>query len=115
MKISCQAKVEFDNVPRLRESLRSEAGDIVQEIARDLAAEATRRAPVLTGALAQSIDWERTGPMSAIVEAGDEAAAHVEYGTTRQEEQHYLMDQLDEWRRRLEERLGAVIERAGRG
>lgn len=67
------------------------ASAVVQKTAMDLEARAKQIVPVDTGLLKSSIQYQPADGLTAQVDVYAEYAEHVEFGTTRQRAQPYLI------------------------
>lgn len=78
-----QVRVVFNHLPAIAAQLPASAGTAVQETCNQLADTARSLAPVLTGALRDSITVEADGPTSGTVSATARHALYKEYGTAK--------------------------------
>lgn len=84
------------------------ASAVVQKTAMDLEARAKQIVPVDTGLLKSSIQHQRVDDLTAQVDVYAEYAGYVEFGTTRQAAQPYLVPAAEETRVEFIEELTQI-------
>lgn len=113
-----KTKIEgFDNwdnwIENLPEEIIQEARDFIATTAYKVESDAKWRCPVDTGRLEASITTEvGMGPMGLQAEVGTnvEYASHVEFGTSTQAAQPYLIPSFNKNTQKFGEQLRAIIE-----
>lgn len=85
-----QIRIVYNHIPALQREIEQAAAQAVAKAARDIEADAKRRAPVDTGALRNSIQAWSDNPLRWYIAPHVEYAAYVEYGTRRQRAQPYM-------------------------
>lgn len=85
------ARIVFNRLPELTDLIRARAGQAVRKAALDVEAGAKDRAPVDTGALANSIQMSADGELAATIAVGVAYGIYVEMGTARAAGQPYLV------------------------
>ncbi len=90
------------------DQVKQKASLAVQRAAVNLEKRAKEIVPVKTGRLKKSIQHTVTGDLTAQVDVGEGYAGHVEFGTTRQAAQPYLVPAAEETRVEFIEELTQI-------
>ncbi len=90
------------------DDMEKRAAEAVESAARLVVRAARELCPVDTGALRESIDAESDG-MSAVITAGAEYAAYVEFGTSKSAAQPYLVPALLQNKEALAEKIAETL------
>ena len=83
MAVDFNVQVLFDRFPEIITKLSTGADEAVKATADEISAQASARAPKLTGALASSIGTTSSGGSQATVSADIRYAGYVEFGTAK--------------------------------
>ena len=88
---------------KITAEIRPRAARIVQTYGLAITSSAAQNAPVDTGALRNSITSESmmTGEMMFTVSDGVEYGVFVEFGTSRQAAQPFMVPAIEDWRERF--------------
>lgn len=93
---------QWNHIPSIIKSLRSESARATYNFARTVAAEARRRAPVRTGYLRSSIVNEKVDYGHHRVTVGAHYGAFVEYGTRHMAPRPYFRPAVEVAKREFE-------------
>jgi HK97 gp10 family phage protein len=89
--------------------IRDRLREAVEESARELVADAKRRAPVDTGALRDSLHYTMTGPTEATAGDGVEYGIYQEFGTVHMPAQPFLVPATADAGRALSRRVREIV------
>ena len=110
--MSVHIKIDLGRLAGLPDRIRRAVGEAIDESGAAIEGDAKAAAPVRTGALVNSIGYQKTGEMSGEVRVGQDYGAFVELGTVKQAPQPYLTPAAEDERPRLVKRVAVLIKEA---